>query len=51
MTKREREDRKERKIEEVRCLQDVLKMSLAEIIQTIEILAKMLKISKRWPDV
>ena len=49
--KREKErkrEKKERKREKVRCPQDVLKMSLAEMLETIDILAEMLKISKSW---
>ena len=45
--KREKE-KKERKREKVKCPQDVLKMSLAEMLETTNIWAEMLKISKSW---
>ena len=46
MRKRERKEkkRKREKREKVRCPQDVLEMSLAEMLETIDILAEMLKI-------
>ena len=45
--KREKRE-KERKRKKGRCPQEVLKMSLAEMLDTIDMLAEMLKISKSW---
>ena len=41
---REKKREKERKREKLRCPQDVLKMSVAEMLKTNDILAEMLKI-------